>query len=184
MLRIFWFCWQLGHLTLEDYQIWSVKSALANEFLNLLFQVSTPYTAAWTFVSVKIPCFVHLCVCLHAGLPHSPRPQAWHSWGGGPNHQVCSCPLDSLLYYVLEYVVWLKKFYCCCCVQGLVRAGEQTWAAARSELVPHLHAVVAAVEGLCQIRKSCWRTLHFTNPKVIIRPNCPIFSLSHVLTNI
>uniref|UniRef100_A0A8B9UQD8 ubiquitinyl hydrolase 1 n=1 Tax=Anas zonorhyncha TaxID=75864 RepID=A0A8B9UQD8_9AVES len=29
----------LGHLTLEDYQIWSVKSALANEFLNLLFQV-------------------------------------------------------------------------------------------------------------------------------------------------
>uniref|UniRef100_A0A8B9JPI4 Ubiquitin carboxyl-terminal hydrolase 32 n=1 Tax=Astyanax mexicanus TaxID=7994 RepID=A0A8B9JPI4_ASTMX len=28
-----------GHLTLEDYQIWSVKSALANEFLNLLFQV-------------------------------------------------------------------------------------------------------------------------------------------------
>uniref|UniRef100_A0A8C4EFD5 Ubiquitin carboxyl-terminal hydrolase 32 n=1 Tax=Dicentrarchus labrax TaxID=13489 RepID=A0A8C4EFD5_DICLA len=33
---------KLGHLTLEDYQIWSVKSALANEFLNLLFQVSTP----------------------------------------------------------------------------------------------------------------------------------------------
>lgn len=30
---------QQGHLTLEDYQIWSVKSALANEFLNLLFQV-------------------------------------------------------------------------------------------------------------------------------------------------
>uniref|UniRef100_A0A8C9T1J3 ubiquitinyl hydrolase 1 n=1 Tax=Scleropages formosus TaxID=113540 RepID=A0A8C9T1J3_SCLFO len=29
----------MGHLTLEDYQIWSVKSALANEFLNLLFQV-------------------------------------------------------------------------------------------------------------------------------------------------
>uniref|UniRef100_A0A8D3AVW5 ubiquitinyl hydrolase 1 n=1 Tax=Scophthalmus maximus TaxID=52904 RepID=A0A8D3AVW5_SCOMX len=29
----------LCHLTLEDYQIWSVKSALANEFLNLLFQV-------------------------------------------------------------------------------------------------------------------------------------------------
>ncbi|KAM9469598.1 ubiquitin carboxyl-terminal hydrolase 32 isoform 1-T1 [Clarias gariepinus] len=28
-----------GHLTLEDYQIWSVKSALASEFLNLLFQV-------------------------------------------------------------------------------------------------------------------------------------------------
>ncbi|XP_071030491.1 ubiquitin carboxyl-terminal hydrolase 32-like [Oncorhynchus clarkii lewisi] len=28
-----------GHLTLEDYQIWSVKSAFANEFLNLLFQV-------------------------------------------------------------------------------------------------------------------------------------------------
>uniref|UniRef100_A0A8C5LTF2 Ubiquitin carboxyl-terminal hydrolase 32 n=1 Tax=Leptobrachium leishanense TaxID=445787 RepID=A0A8C5LTF2_9ANUR len=28
-----------GQLTLEDYQIWSVKSALANEFLNLLFQV-------------------------------------------------------------------------------------------------------------------------------------------------
>ena len=30
---------QLGHLTLEDYQMWSVKSALANEFLTLLFQV-------------------------------------------------------------------------------------------------------------------------------------------------
>ncbi|NXW00579.1 UBP32 hydrolase, partial [Fregetta grallaria] len=30
---------KLGHLTLEDYQIWSVKSAVANEFLNLLFQV-------------------------------------------------------------------------------------------------------------------------------------------------
>ncbi|XP_056612707.1 ubiquitin carboxyl-terminal hydrolase 32 isoform X2 [Triplophysa dalaica] len=30
---------KLGHLTLEDYQIWSVKSSLANEFLNLLFQV-------------------------------------------------------------------------------------------------------------------------------------------------
>ncbi|XP_035389949.1 ubiquitin carboxyl-terminal hydrolase 32 isoform X1 [Electrophorus electricus] len=30
---------QQGHLTLEDYQIWSVKSALATEFLNLLFQV-------------------------------------------------------------------------------------------------------------------------------------------------
>uniref|UniRef100_A0A3Q4MGY3 ubiquitinyl hydrolase 1 n=1 Tax=Neolamprologus brichardi TaxID=32507 RepID=A0A3Q4MGY3_NEOBR len=30
---------KLGHLSLEDYQIWSVKSALANEFLNLLFQV-------------------------------------------------------------------------------------------------------------------------------------------------
>uniref|UniRef100_A0A674P3W2 ubiquitinyl hydrolase 1 n=1 Tax=Takifugu rubripes TaxID=31033 RepID=A0A674P3W2_TAKRU len=29
----------LRHLTLEDYQIWSVSSALANEFLNLLFQV-------------------------------------------------------------------------------------------------------------------------------------------------
>ncbi|XP_063060913.1 ubiquitin carboxyl-terminal hydrolase 32 isoform X2 [Engraulis encrasicolus] len=30
---------KVGQLTLEDYQIWSVKSALANEFLNLLFQV-------------------------------------------------------------------------------------------------------------------------------------------------
>ncbi|XP_066507438.1 ubiquitin carboxyl-terminal hydrolase 32-like isoform X2 [Hoplias malabaricus] len=28
-----------GHLTLEDYQIWSVQSSLAAEFLNLLFQV-------------------------------------------------------------------------------------------------------------------------------------------------
>lgn len=39
--HIVWCCylWQLGHLTLEDYQIWSVSSALANEFLNLLFQV-------------------------------------------------------------------------------------------------------------------------------------------------
>ncbi|KAF4789739.1 Ubiquitin carboxyl-terminal hydrolase 32 [Turdus rufiventris] len=33
---------KLGHLTLEDYQIWSVKSALANEFLNLLFQDANP----------------------------------------------------------------------------------------------------------------------------------------------
>lgn len=33
--------WQLGHLSLEDYQIWSVSSALANEFLDLLFQVGT-----------------------------------------------------------------------------------------------------------------------------------------------
>lgn len=111
---MFWFCWQLGHLTLEDYQIWSVKSALANEFLNLLFQVSTPYTAASTFVSVRIQCFVYLCVCLHAGLPHSPGPQAWHSWGGGPNHQVRSYPPDLLLYYVLEYVVWPKICYCWC----------------------------------------------------------------------
>lgn len=39
-LLLFWFfLGQLGHLTLEDYQIWSVSSALANEFLNLLFQV-------------------------------------------------------------------------------------------------------------------------------------------------
>ncbi|XP_043910495.1 ubiquitin carboxyl-terminal hydrolase 32 isoform X2 [Protopterus annectens] len=30
---------ELGHLTLEDYQIWSVTSVLAHEFLNLLFQV-------------------------------------------------------------------------------------------------------------------------------------------------
>ncbi|XP_011247293.1 ubiquitin carboxyl-terminal hydrolase 32 isoform X4 [Mus musculus] len=30
---------KVGHLTLEDYQIWSVKNVLANEFLNLLFQV-------------------------------------------------------------------------------------------------------------------------------------------------
>ncbi|XP_067866457.1 ubiquitin carboxyl-terminal hydrolase 32 isoform X2 [Heterodontus francisci] len=30
---------KMGHLTLEDYQIWSVKSALASEFLNLLFQI-------------------------------------------------------------------------------------------------------------------------------------------------
>uniref|UniRef100_A0A5F8GBB2 ubiquitinyl hydrolase 1 n=1 Tax=Monodelphis domestica TaxID=13616 RepID=A0A5F8GBB2_MONDO len=33
------FFFQRGHLTLEDYQIWSVKNVLANEFLNLLFQV-------------------------------------------------------------------------------------------------------------------------------------------------
>lgn len=39
-------------------------------------------------------------------------------------------------------------------VQRLVRTGEQARAAARPELVPHLHAVVAAVEGLCEIRKS------------------------------
>lgn len=37
---------QLGHLTLEDYQIWSVKSALANEFLNLLFQVGPSHDVA------------------------------------------------------------------------------------------------------------------------------------------
>lgn len=40
----------MGHLTLEDYQIWSVKSALANEFLNLLFQVS----AAWATASKPV----------------------------------------------------------------------------------------------------------------------------------
>uniref|UniRef100_A0A8C8D233 Ubiquitin carboxyl-terminal hydrolase 32 n=1 Tax=Oncorhynchus tshawytscha TaxID=74940 RepID=A0A8C8D233_ONCTS len=34
-----WPDWTYWHLTLEDYQIWSVKSAFANEFLNLLFQV-------------------------------------------------------------------------------------------------------------------------------------------------
>lgn len=45
---------QLGHLTLEDYQIWSVKSALANEFLNLLFQVSTPtYCSCRTYIDVE-----------------------------------------------------------------------------------------------------------------------------------
>uniref|UniRef100_A0A673YSY8 Ubiquitin carboxyl-terminal hydrolase 32 n=1 Tax=Salmo trutta TaxID=8032 RepID=A0A673YSY8_SALTR len=40
MLKLeFCFVFKKGHLTLEDYQIWSVMSALANEFLNLLFQV-------------------------------------------------------------------------------------------------------------------------------------------------
>uniref|UniRef100_A0A4W5K153 Ubiquitin carboxyl-terminal hydrolase 32 n=1 Tax=Hucho hucho TaxID=62062 RepID=A0A4W5K153_9TELE len=41
MLKLEFCCFVLkkGHLTLEDYQIWSVMSALANEFLNLLFQV-------------------------------------------------------------------------------------------------------------------------------------------------
>ena len=34
------FALQQGHLSLEDYQIWSVQSALADEFLNLLFQVT------------------------------------------------------------------------------------------------------------------------------------------------
>ncbi|ELW61765.1 Ubiquitin carboxyl-terminal hydrolase 32 [Tupaia chinensis] len=33
---------KIGHLTLEDYQIWSVKNVLANEFLNLLFQDANP----------------------------------------------------------------------------------------------------------------------------------------------
>ncbi|KAH0513842.1 Ubiquitin carboxyl-terminal hydrolase 32 [Microtus ochrogaster] len=33
---------KMGHLTLEDYQIWSVKNVLANEFLNLLFQDANP----------------------------------------------------------------------------------------------------------------------------------------------
>ncbi|KAF4012049.1 hypothetical protein G4228_004148 [Cervus hanglu yarkandensis] len=33
---------KMGHLTLEDYQIWSVKNVLANEFLNLLFQDASP----------------------------------------------------------------------------------------------------------------------------------------------
>lgn len=50
---------QLGHLTLEDYQIWSVNSALANEFLNLLFQVSTPEIK----VLLKLKCnvlYVHV----------------------------------------------------------------------------------------------------------------------------
>lgn len=35
--------------------------------------------------------------------------------------------------------------------QGLAGAGEQAWATTQSELVSDLHAVVAAVERLCQI---------------------------------
>lgn len=53
-LWMLWLLWQMGHLTLEDYQIWSVKSALANEFLNLLFQVSAPCAAAKKPVSGNI----------------------------------------------------------------------------------------------------------------------------------
>lgn len=41
----------------------------------------------------------------------------------------------------------------CCVVQGLAGEGKQAWAEDGPELVPHLHAVVAAVEGLCQIRE-------------------------------
>ncbi|XP_045442361.1 ubiquitin carboxyl-terminal hydrolase 32 isoform X4 [Pipistrellus kuhlii] len=33
----------------------------------------------------------------------------------------------------------------------MVRTGEQVWSTTRTQLVYHLHAVVAAVEGLCQI---------------------------------
>lgn len=38
--------------------------------------------------------------------------------------------------------------------QGLAGEGEQTWTASGPELVPHLHAVVAAVERLRQICES------------------------------
>lgn len=50
-------------------------------------------------------------------------------------------------------LVKLKRFFVWGVFQGLAGAGEQTWATARSELVPNFHAVVAAVEGLCQICK-------------------------------
>lgn len=36
-------------------------------------------------------------------------------------------------------------------VQRVVRTREQVWSATRTQLVYHLHAVVAAVERLCQI---------------------------------
>lgn len=76
---------QLGHLTLEDYQIWSVKSALANEFLNLLFQVSIA-TLRTVVVKLTLSVFFFFksffkseCVFLGPGLPHSPRAQARNS---------------------------------------------------------------------------------------------------------
>lgn len=55
---------KLGHLTLEDYQIWSVKSALANEFLNLLFQVGTSHDAVVQVVLMLkyLGFFLHLFV--------------------------------------------------------------------------------------------------------------------------
>lgn len=69
----------MGHLTLEDYQIWSVKSALANEFLNLLFQVSAacattlkPVTgdALTTFLSIFLLIQVcHIVLGLRPGTP-------------------------------------------------------------------------------------------------------------------
>lgn len=61
---------QLGHLTLEDYQIWSVKSSLANEFLNLLFQVSSlTFCAVVVELVLKLKCspnhhaFLYMFVC-------------------------------------------------------------------------------------------------------------------------
>lgn len=58
----------MGHLTLEDYQIWSVKSALANEFLNLLFQVSASRAAALKPVTDNVQAafcamFIFIQVC-------------------------------------------------------------------------------------------------------------------------
>lgn len=86
---------KLGHLTLEDYQIWSVKSALANEFLNLLFQVGTSHDAVVQVVLMLKYLgffFTSFCICLVSGLPHSPGPQAWHPWRRGANHQVQARP--------------------------------------------------------------------------------------------
>lgn len=38
-------------------------------------------------------------------------------------------------------------------VQRLVRKRKQVWPSARAQLVSYCNAVVAAVEGICQIRK-------------------------------
>lgn len=69
---------QLGHLTLEDYQIWSVSSALANEFLNLLFQVGTlhPDTILmlrenffWNLYAFVLVQVCHIVLGLRPGTP-------------------------------------------------------------------------------------------------------------------
>lgn len=101
-------------------------------------------------------CFVHLCLFVLVQVCHivlGLRP-------GSPEEEgqiIRYIPVFSICHHVYnfeEYAVGPNQFSIILfvslsvCVQGLVREGEQTWAAAKSQLVPHLHAVVAAVEGL------------------------------------
>lgn len=78
VLFFFFFWWQLGHLTLEDYQIWSVSSALANEFLTLLFQVGTLHpdtilmlrkSFSWNLYAFVLVQVCHIVLGLRPGTP-------------------------------------------------------------------------------------------------------------------
>lgn len=69
-------------------------------------------------------------------------------------------------------VFWLTDCYphwFCVTAQGLAGEGEQTRATTWSELVPDLHAVVAAMERLCQICESaiCLFSLYITMKRLI-----------------